>query len=98
MEDEHPGGVAAMRLRSLGAALPCAFARYSLRLRRSLLLRPAVDCCGSCAGCPWNRAEQRRRLARGRWRRGADGLLRLHFPPAGETESGAGAREKEERT
>lgn len=63
------------------AALPCLFSRYSRRLGRALPLRPAVDCEGRCAGCPWNRAEKLRRRAEGRWRRGADGLLRLHFVP-----------------
>lgn len=84
-----------MRLRASGsAALPCAALRYSPRLRRSLLLRPAVDCSYACAACPWNRAEQRRRLAEGVWRRGKNGLLRLCFPPAGQAAPGPCAREE----
>ncbi len=66
---------------SANDALPCLFSRYSRRLGRALPLRPAVDCDGRCAGCPWNREEKRRRRAEGSWRRGADGLLRLHFVP-----------------
>lgn len=61
------------------AALPCVFSRYSCRLGRALPLRPAVDCDGQCAACPWNREEKLRRRTEGSWRRGVDGLLRLHF-------------------
>ncbi|MBR0200806.1 MAG: hypothetical protein IJQ42_11650 [Oscillospiraceae bacterium] len=63
------------------AALPCVFSRFSRRLGRAIPLRPAVDCDGVCAGCPWSRAEKQRRRREGRWRRGEDGLLRLHFRP-----------------
>ncbi len=63
------------------AALPCVFSRFSRRLGRELPLRPAVDCEGVCVCCPWNREEKERRKREGRWRRGADGLLRLHFKP-----------------
>lgn len=66
------------------AALPCAFSRYSLRLGREIPLRPAVDCDGVCTGCPWSREEKERRRREGRWLRGADGLLRLHFKPIEE--------------
>ncbi len=70
-----------MRLKNLGAGYPCVYLRFSGRLGRLLPLRPAVDCGGDCGGCPWNPAEQKRRLALGVWRRGGDGLLRLCFPP-----------------
>ena len=63
------------------AALPCVFSRFSRRLGRMIPLRPAVDCGGNCPSCPWNRAEKERRRREGQWRRGADGLLRLHFKP-----------------
>lgn len=64
------------------AGLPCSYSRFSLRLGRWLPLRPLLRCRRDCARCAWNRAEQERRLRSGVWRRGADGLLRLHFPPA----------------
>ena len=85
-----------MRLRPVGASLPCAFPRRSERLGRVLILRPAVDCPARCGDCPWNPTEQRRRLAEGSWRRGADGLLRLHFRPGKKNDSGEDAREQEE--
>ena len=66
------------------AALPCVFSRFSRRLGREIPLRPAVDCGGVCAGCPWSREEKERRRREGRWLRGADGLLRLHFKPIEE--------------
>ncbi len=85
-----------MRLNSIRSpALPCVFLRFSRRLGRLLPLRPAVSCARECSSCAWDRREQRRRLTEGRWLRGADGLLRLHFPAAGE-DSGHIAREKEE--
>lgn len=75
------------------AALPCVFSRFSRRLGRAIPLRPAVDCDGVCTGCPWSRAEKQRRRQSGQWRRGEDGLLRLHFKPIkGNPEN------KEERT
>lgn len=64
------------------AASPCVFSRFSRRLGRMIPLRPAVDCDGVCTGCPWSREEKERRRREGRWRRGSDGLLRLHFKPA----------------
>ena len=73
---------------------PCVFFRFSKRLGRLLPLRPAVHCRGDCPSCPWNGAEQERRLRQGVWRRGGDGLLRLHFSPAGSKDPGS-AREKE---
>ena len=66
------------------AALPCVFSRFSRRLGRVIPLRPAVDCGRDCASCPWNPEEKERRRREGRWRRGADGLLRLHFKPIEE--------------
>lgn len=65
----------------VNAALPCVFSRFSRRLGRAIPLRPAVDCDGVCVGCPWTREEKERRRQEGRWRRGEDGLLRLHFKP-----------------
>ncbi len=63
------------------AALPCVYSRFSRRLGRELPLRPAVDCEAGCAGCPWSPEEKERRRREGRWLRGEDGLLRLHFKP-----------------
>ena len=77
---------------------PCVFLRFSRRLGRLLPLRPAVRCERDCLSCPWNGAEQQRRLREGVWRRGRDGLLRLHFVPAGKQDSGDSAREQEEAT
>lgn len=80
-----------MDLRTQGkASLPCLFSRFSRRLGRALPLRPAVDCDGVCAACPWNRAEKQRRMRDGSWRRGADGLLRLHFVPVNSPSSNIG--------
>ena len=66
------------------AALPCVFSRFSRRLGRAIPLRPAVECDGVCAGCPWSREEKERRRRDGHWQRGKDGLLRLHFEPIKE--------------
>ncbi len=65
----------------VNAALPCVFSRFSRRLCREIPLRPAVDCDGVCTGCPWSKTEKERRRQEGQWRRGSDGLLRLHFKP-----------------
>ena len=74
--------------RIAGEARPCCRFRFSRRLGRMLPLRPAVDCTGRCRACPWNPAEQARRLSRGVWRRGGDGLLRLCFPQTPEGKEG----------
>ena len=70
---------------------PCVYSRYSESLRRTVPLRPAVDCEQACTGCPWNRVEKLRRRTTGVWKRGADGLLSLHFKPV----QGAGGERKE---
>lgn len=62
-------------------SVPCVYSRYSESLRRTVPLRPAVDCEQACTGCPWNRVEKLRRRVTGTWKRGADGLLSLHFKP-----------------
>ena len=85
-----------MQLKAVTAGRPCAKPRFSRRLGRRLPLRPAVDCAGDCAACPWNPAEQARRLALGLWRRDEAGLLGLRFPPAEKDRSGDRAREGEE--
>lgn len=78
------------------ASLPCVFSRFSRRLGRALPLRPAVDCDEACASCPWNRAEKLRRRQEGVWRRGADGLLRLHFISNKDASSDQDSRKEEE--
>ena len=75
------------------AAFPCVFSRFSRRLGREIPLRPAVDCDGVCTCCPWSPEEKARRRREGRWLRGSDGLLRLHFMPIE-----AHSEHKEERT
>ena len=85
-----------MQLKAVTAGQPCAKPRFSRRLGRLLPQRPAVDCAGDCAACPWNPAEQARRLALGLWRRDEKGLLGLRFPPAEKERSGDRAREGEE--
>lgn len=86
-----------MQLKAVTAGQPCARLRLSRRLGRRLPRRPAVDCAGDCGACPWNPAEQARRLALGLWRRDKYGLLGLRFPPAGRDKTGRPAREGEER-
>lgn len=85
-----------MPLKTVTAEQPCARLRLSRRLGRRLPRRPAVDCAGVCAACPWNPAEQARRLAQGVWRRDKTGLLSLRFPPADKSITGDQAREGEE--
>ena len=77
------------------ASLPCVFPRFSRRLGRLIPLHPAVDCEGQCASCPWNEAEKNRRREKGNWRRGSDGLLRLHFSPREEAISCENTREED---
>ena len=62
-------------------SFPCVYSKYSESLRRTVPLRPAVDCEQACTGCPWNRVEKLRRRMTGVWKRDADGLLSLHFKP-----------------
>ena len=62
-------------------SVPCTYSKYSQRLGRTVPLRPAVNCGEECTGCPWNRVEKLRRRVTGTWKRGANGLLSLHFKP-----------------